>query len=747
MYRLQCLYNLGNYATVVGEAPSLLKGLEGEEVDTLRFCLAESRFHLGQKEHRDELLQEALVDYRALLDTKYADQTFLPQALILGALKRYGEAASLYLTLAEKDGGKREEYLFYAASLQVHEDKKRAIETFGKICALEGRTAAKAAFNCLSLLFQEKDYRGFILAYDRLIPQIAEEKVPLIQYYLGKSLFQIQDYNRALSPLSQALHSEGLTREQEKGALLSLIACADKLDNALLVEKTAERLVKEFENSVEASQALLLQLGRARDRQEWGKAQQAVSLLLQISSDTSKRDALLYDQGLLFIQEKKWDEAGNLFEKLVAEGSEEVLKAKALRQWVHSRLEEAREASFVSERVKQELLREALEAALAKSSLFSTREKRQLRFLAGKTAYALERYQEAIGILTEYCRDFGNDSSCAEGHLLLAESHRKGLQDGAQFAFHAEKALALHVALQEPHLLHLALYNTYLDLAKSACEEEKVEKVARAADHLYSALSDAKSVQNKRWLADHYLQEVKKGRKEYRGRAATVLKHLIGALPLQIDGASLEKEGEAIRLAQLYKELGAREERIALLESLKACQETAPDLMWRYQRMAAFELAVSLGETGKTDPAIEILETLITDSCRSYYSNAAKLTKAKLRFVSLHEEEKREDSPTILQICDQLKEVELQRRLHSEPLHLEAALLYIDIKTELCPKAERPSKKISLLKQLQERFQEREDCLVQEYFSTERQFPDKMRLFEQYMRFVSLRVRGYLERI
>src|SRR6267154_2763303 len=88
----------------------------------------------------------------------------------------------------------------------------------------------------------------------------------------------------------------------------------------------------------------------------------------------------------------------------------------------------------------------------------------------------------------------------------------------------------------------------------------------------------------------------------------------------------------------------------------------------------------------KENPQTTFEDLILSSShVSSYFALAATVEKAKLDFSSLKSFDKHEDVPTLQTICNTLKDVQIKRKLHSEPLHLEAALYYVECKSELVP--------------------------------------------------------------
>ena len=741
-HRLHSLYETASYEAFVLAADLFLNypNATSGQIDTIYFELAESQLALAylcqNAEKKEKLLWDAIADYQKVMHSSYGDLALLPQAQAYTLLEEYPKAAPLFLLLSQKEPEKKGDYLFQAASLQCHYNRSAAIKTFAEIVEMGGAHAPQAAFNQLTLLFQEKRYEDFIVAYDKVFKHVLADQTAVIRYFLGQSLVCTQDFAKAVLPLSESLNSKRLDRLQEKGALLALILCAKEEKDLALFEKTLLPLKKEFAEDEETFNSMLMHVELCRKKQEWSKARSATKELLTLFPSRPEKASLMYDEAILLAQEKRWEESAEAFESFLSEFPRNPQMASALRHLVLARQEDLKCASVESTKVKQQRLLEALEIALEEPKTFASVERQALRYQLGQIQYQLCQYEEAIDTLSSYLVDFGKDPSCAEAYLLLAYSHLQGSQDEMQFALNAERALAYNPTIEGAADVRLCLFNTYLKLAERAPSDEKKEMISKAADHLFFALEKCVSQENQQWLSAYYFRQYEKGQVGAAHRAAFVLEKLLGVsdgIPtLSIDAHTLAKEGEAIKLASLYEKIGRLPKKVELLETLISLQNKDQELNWKYHRMAQFELGKTYLALRDEQKALSTFDHLIQSSSHlsSYFAIAAQLEKAKLQFSTLKSDEE------LSEIYNTLKDIQFKRKLHSEPLHLEAALTYVDFKVDRSDPAQRLERAEFYLSQMQENFTSLEDPLVEEYLSAAAQFPEKEALFQQYLAFV-----------
>jgi len=124
----------------------------------------------------------------------------------------------------------------------------------------------------------------------------------------------------------------------------------------------------------------------------------------------------------------------------------------------------------------------------------------------------------------------------------------------------------------------------------------------------------------------------------------------------------------------------------------------------------------------------------------SYLGAAATLHRAKLQYSLLTESERIEGADSINAILNDLQALQIKKRLHNEPLHLEAALEYVEIKTHLTQKTNKTSTALMLLEHLRDDFSMQEDNIAREYQAARLEMPDKDQLVTSYMRFVTAEI-------
>lgn len=757
---LYCLYDQGRYQDVVDSATAFLKDAKGSKIQesAARFQMADALFHLGKAtDHpsaKEDLFNQALAHFKVLGQTDYAEQTIYPLAIIYSYLKENVRAAALFEKLAVKHPEEQEAFLFHAASLLLAVDKNAAIETYGRIYPLNGPHSGEAAFNQIQLLFEQKRYRDLLLAQEKSLQHIPLEQLNVIRYYIGKSLVSLQDYQHAVPHLVQFVDGKSNDPHLVKNAYLSLVLCAKETHDMPLFDRSLKSLLTCFPNEKETAQALLLHVQICKEKQEFKRAQQDLLILASEFPDHSNREAVLYDYALLFSQSHQWTEGIKAFNEFLSAYPSSSKKPSAYRHLIMAQLEEVKSASPETAKVKKERIIQILVVTLGEKNIFSPIEKKQLRFLLGKTMYEIGQYKDAIMVMEDFVRDFPSDPSCGKAHLIMAHCYTKGSLEPRLFILHAEKALALDK--KTPKTLHLQLYNAYLMLAEQGNADEKSLLIDQAADHLFFSLDQGVKNENQVWLANYYFNRYEHSSENeslYLARAIAVLENVLGFegnnFDLAISPGKLEIEAEAIKLSQLYTDAQRLSDAIALLSALNREYEANPDFNWNYRRLALFELGQHYELIGDVNEAIQTYDSLIATATHvhSYFGIAACLQKARLEYTQLSSKQRQEKSNDLQSIYDSLKDLELQRRLVTEPWHLEAGLTYVDFKTAAAPAREQIHLQLQLISRMHTNFSSADDKTVQHYLRASEQFPEQFSIYQQYMRFLDaeeLRLHGLI---
>jgi TolA-binding protein len=677
LYRyVHSLYELKRFNELINVSTPFFadgKKPQTEFCDETEFLLAESLFQ-NMLQESDESTKVALAErakplYQALASGPFRSHALSPLVEIHRTLKEYPQASTLYITLAHELPDQAEDLLFQAASLQLSFDPGLAIKTYEQIVALGGPRSSESAFNELVLLFQANRFADLIESAKTIEAKLASEHHPLFLFCLGRSYFAQNNYDLAATTLQAYVNEESVNEERKKSAYLTLIACAQESHNLALFDTVLENFLSAFPKDQEAAKALLLHAQELAKNENLSEASKDFSRLIDTFPDFEQKEGAMLDHALLLSKAKDWGQSRTNFLTLLHQFPESSHADLIWTYILNCSAEELKEASAETMVEKKKQFVSDLRRCLIRPSLFQDEERANYEFLLGKTLFEIDEFSEATAVLEDHLVRYPNHITSGESHLILALASKTP----ELFVTHAEEALGRDANIRDRGGLHLQLYNAYLQLGQ----------VDKAADHLYVGyINENNPIQdeNRLWLANHFYTVKDKD------RASVIFKKILGIgesdfkLSFSPDTSFLEVE--ALKFAELLDPSA----KSTLLASLVELQTQNPGAGWKFVRQAQFELGKAYEEAQESSLALKTYEDLISASgTSSYYSVAALLQKSRLQYSLCGTEQLSEANPAISQILSSLKDLQIQKKVSTEPLHLEAALDYADIRTTLSP--------------------------------------------------------------
>ncbi len=722
---ITALFKMGHYPVVIDLASTMLskgQAIDAKESVDLRYLLAESLYAEGKHGQDSVKLRAALAQYAQLEATPYAKDSMLPQATIYAALGQYQEASKLYLALAEMRPEGKEEYLFHAASAQSHFDTNLASQTFARVYALRGKLASGAAFGQLALLFQNQNYAELIRVYGQAVSYLTEEKGQQALFFLGKSQYELGLYNEAIVSLESYVDSLYSLKDLRKAALFHLFNCAKQCGDIALFVKTENRFhVLYPEDKVSSKHIDLLHAELALTQGDFAVAGPLLKSLLAGSLSVEQREVVLYDYALVLEKENNWTETCDTLLTFLREFPHSAHARSAYAHLIYASVEELNLADEHTVQAKKEQLVALLGGVLTKDFSFIDEEKREHSLLYARLLCELERFSEAISGLEKYLIAYADHPSIADAHMLLAIAYQDDLDNEALFTEHIEKALELRADVQDKNKIYKKLFNTYLS-----------RDAKKAAHYLFLAHVECDQpirLENQLWLANYYYEDTSSS--ECKNRALCVFEKIFAR---EDAFTSSLLEAEALKFCDLLAFQGLSARRLEMLQKLRAAQLSDPSLDWKHGKRTVFELARAYEDNGLFLEAMAAYDTLLTSSLgySSPITLAASLNRARLQYALLSKDSASERD--IVSILDALKDIQIQKRAASEPIHIEAALSYIRIKSELMPDVMHSEEMLAALQNIRREYAEKE------YQDSLAGHPDKAQLVALYLTFAEAHI-------
>jgi len=772
--KLHCYYELNRFGQLILEGKPLLareiESLEGREKE-LHFLVAEGCFRQALKEtdldEKQSLAREARRYYQELGNTPYAEASAFALAEIYAVLGEHESGAKAYLELAELHPDSAEDLLFQAGTLQSHYDRQSAVETFEHIQRIGGNKSGHAAFNLIVLLFQNEDYEHIVTSHAQMAPSIPKSYRDLFNFIVGKSFFSTGNYAGAIPHLQSYINSKDGPGDYLQNALLTQMSCAYQTDNEELFKEVIEAFKSLFPGDAGTSKALFMHAMLLKKK---GAIDLADAKLLEIKEnydDFEDRESFLFEYGLLAHQNERWEESYKTFKDYVEIYPESRHIGMAWKLLLSSSFHIHKNSTSENPNYV-DIFFQDISKVLDHLELLNEEEVKDYSVLYAKTAYELKKYPEALRVLQDLVfTQFTEEKDApilAEAHLIAGFCHVEMEKDYSAFCMHVEQAILIDPQVYDNANTHLQLYNAYVSLAEDDPKKQPGEKIDQkkdfidhAAKHLQLAIEKGdipiKEV-NRLWLANYYLDIVQQYMEEHWNhnlsdrteiakaseRAFEHYKQLLysnGQLT-DIDTNNLYLEHEALKMAKLMGYRGEKKEKLALVQNLIEQQSQHTALKWETQKQALFEMATVYRDLGDVERAYETFHFIrsSSDHVPSSIFNTAILESARLRFYLLDTTCKTDTNEEILEILNDLKELQIRKNVHSEPIHLEAALDYAKIRSEISESPERDARYLFLLKRIQDEFTSQEDLMNQEYLWKLNHNLIKKQIFDVYMQFI-----------
>ena len=755
--KMQCYYELSQYDEIVAEGQYYVAKFGNDfrdRQDEFHFLMAEGFFRQALASDdaiaARDLVTRARPYYENLLSTEYDDVSSFALAEIYRLQGENSLGSSLYLQLAEKHREKKEHLIFNAAVLQAHLDKTKAIALFDEVIDMRGEKANDAAYNRLLLAFQTEQYKYVIENHRAVYPYVPDEQVALFNFIVGKSFFATQDYQNAALPITKFLATNPTLNDQYKDALLIQMTCSKELGDESLFNTALEKYETAYPKDSELPKAYFMHAMMCKATGQYEKAEEKLSMIMRTYPHFEDQESLIYEYGVAAHKNGHWHESYDLFRTYLGQFPQSDRVESSWRYFLSTCLNLSKNDD--PQYTKEKFITD-LHKVLSNKNGLSGEETREYRLLYAKLSYELGNHQEVLTHLTEYITDYPNHPSVAEAHLVSALSLGHLDQNLSAYCDHLEQAIEMNPDMYDNSSVHLQLYNGYITLADQGHAESELRD--RAAQHLYLASRNPKQeirFENRIWLAGTYYTKVKTVL-EQGGEVAEeedVQLAFDRALELYADAfkrqpitfESRDLEPEVLKYADLLTYKNDREEKLSILATLIELQNDHPKTEWKFRRQALYELAKTqqvLGEDGK---ALDTYQFIMEEAGNvvTPITNSSSLQIALIKYSHIPENDRSEANSEVIDVLNRLKELQIRKSVDSEPTHLEAALHYAKIRSEMSTPDRRNSRYLFFLIRMKEDYASDDDLINHDYHTALTKNPEKQKLFDSYMKFVDAEI-------
>ncbi len=737
--KCQCLYILGDYDRVVNQLSQLLEKSNYDDLEhreEVLFILGDSLFRkvesLEESKEKSGLASKTYSLLKCVKGESYREKILLPLALTAQMIGEHEESIALFRELLEKKEEQRQEILMHIAAVQTEFDMDQAISTYQQIVSLKTSLSGIAAYNEMVLLYQKERYLDLIERYPLLSEQFSAEQQPLLTFFVGQSCFKTSQYETAFKYLQPIVDNQSIQMEYKRAALLMIAKSLHKLEKKSLLDQTVKQFISLFPDDSEQENMLLM---HAQAALQFGYIEEATLDLSQILSSCRKKEleeSILYDLGKLLSQLNRWNEARSSFASLL----EKFPETQFYSTWpllVTCSLEELKEAPLenISQK-KRQLVGDLQQAFLhIDSSPWNHNEKGSYQLLLAQLLFDLSQYTESLKELVSFFGSYSDHPDFEEGLLMQLELQEKLNRTPREIVDLAEKELKRIERDENILKTRIILFNNY-----SVLKEHD-----HAAEHLYQAyLKKNSSIDqdHKIWLAHYYSNKGGDSNLEYKKKAEAIFTDILEIDEknfLHFNPQHTYLESEVFKYAELAPPLVKKE----LFLSLIKLYSDYPELPWKLCEQASLELGIALISLGEAEQALHTFDHLITQlEDSSYYTYAALLQKSKALFALYKETPNTNYS--LDEILSTLKDLQIKKEFDYEPLFIEAALLYADIRSTTASSDKRIDDALFFLNRIKEDFNSREDLIHQKYHEDRSQDFEKNQLFLTYMKCIQAEI-------
>lgn len=626
--------------------------------------------------------------------------------------------ASCYLSLSKLCPQERHSLLFSAAQILHTEDKTYALSLWKELLAFDHPLKGKALYNALTLCQELQQIPQLITLYTQHQALLPLALQPAAHYLYSQALFAQKNYNEAYAALSTMYTDPLLSADLQASALWTMLSCCYEQRDLTLYAKTRKAsppLPADLHILADLHYIYLLQ-----EAKKWKELADSISLFLsqnplhpeKHSLEKTRFFALYHQEDYALLQTEL-----SLYPTL--DPSLLRLRLNAITKQL------SQDASCLS------LWIEVAQQALTHPTCLSKQEQEYCRLSLAKNLFLAKRFEEASQAFALLQTQSPPLTSPKELDLLHALCYQNLEGKEQIFLEKGEAFLAAYPDEEESSALRVYLFNVYASLAKKAPLLEKNALQDKAASHLFFVFTKGTpslSEENIQWLGDYYYTQAKTST-QARDRAFCLLEHIL-AKQLLPDCL----ESNLYKISQLLATPLDLEKKITLLDNwVQAHAQSITSPYTQLQKHLLFSLAQAHQQASHTNQALSLYDTLIRSAGSSTIALAAMLEKCKLTFTSLSPTEKTLDNPLYAEVISQLKDLEVIRNLHSEPVHIEAGLLYIDYRiAALSNQEEKKEKEIQLLQLLYNNFSQEPE------YQNKDQEP-KRNLVDCYLRFAKHR--------
>ncbi|PCI77645.1 hypothetical protein COB21_02705, partial [Candidatus Aerophobetes bacterium] len=569
--------------------------------------------------------------------------------------------------------------------------------------------------------------------------------------------FAQENFTASANCLEKYIAYEQEASSTLKNALLTQMNNASSTGNQGLYESSFAKFDKLFPGDPQTSKALFIQ---ALMHKEQGKSKEAFDNLCFIKEgypELAEDKAFIFEYAVLALDNGEFNESYNSIAGYIdiatdveRQSASKILLASA----VHKHNTPAENPSY-----NQSIYFNDLRFVASYKQEFSEEESDYFALIFAKAQFDMGMYEETVHYLNDtILSDSSNvsDQMLSKAHFLQGRCFLDGRVDPEASNIHLEKSLELDPKQPGALEIKLQIYNNYISL--SANEDNAM--LESAANHLFTVVQEAPekvSQENVLWLANHFFSKSKIAHTD-----STVVNTLLenadfcfssllteGDSYVAINEDTLFLELETLKYSKVLQERVLLDKKLALIKNLIHSQKTSPSYDWQYKDEALYELASTYKELGQVSNAVDTFSVICNSGSgfNSAVSAKALFETTKIKFGTIAKKNRTIESQEIISLLENLKTLQIRKNPSSEPIHLESALEYAQIRKELSNPEEQVDKYLFFLNRILEDYKNDEDLSTKAYHLSLAQDASRQNMYNNYIQYIEaeqVRMKGVM---
>lgn len=669
--------------------------------------------------------------YRTLKGSQFDCQARMGLAALYTSMGKDKEAAKMYMSLADDFTDNREAYLYQAAKHQMTYDPEEAFATLDETSEFSTQNQSERAVLKAKILYDLGKHDYLIDVEQSLKESVFAQHLPIIDYYLGMSFFKEKDYHNASDILGSLVNNNFPSihsTETQKNILLHLITAEYQRDRPDQATSYTETFKTRFPNDEGIVHAYLVKGIYLINN---GMAEEGLKHLertMKAYPNAKEMTNLRHQRNIALMKMEDWETARSLFLVFAEEDPKSPLRVEALKNipvCTQKLIAQAKETEQPTTPLYRQLI-EDLQLMMNTKGVLTAKQKPSVLVEQIRSYGACGEHHKAYKLAKIFLDKYPEHNECYQVHILIAQATSELGYATKETIEHLEKALALNSKMPQAVIVHIKLFKAYAELIDKEVNDTYIDL---ACDHLYSAYTLAEGMipeENRTWLANAYTSKL-----ENRSVGHTYTK-----LFTDTDLRTAEKA------ATLYRSVGKKcQDQVALA---KCCiwtgnQESALEIIKEVQQDSSLSDSDKytccylkgkiLESQGDKAGALELYKKIPSHPGPSQYIGLlAGLQTARLTIDTA-------DKNTTLQeqSYKKLKQLQMQKQLRTEPVHLEAALDYCFITADQVPPEKRNETLLRQLKAMKADFTNKDDICSQDYHNAMEQYAERKELYHHYM--------------